>query len=204
MIQIDSISAGLTMIAIMFSLFLFTFEQQVTIIFPLILLVTGITLTLLFGRKVDYDESLEYSEMRKITITTALCLATFALATLVSSDIFFPFIKREMSIGDLRNLSVVSLRLYTFLMAIAEEWFFRGGILSFTARINRFIAPIINGLVFTLYHFSIYGTQYNHLFYVLLAGSILAYATLKTERLSPAMIAHAVNNLMASLYFGGK
>lgn len=202
MILIDSVSAGLTMLAITFSLFLFTFEQSVIIIFPLILLITGVTLTMLFGRKIEYDETMEYIEVRKIFTTTAFCLATFALAALISSEIFFPF-KREMSIGDLNELSLIGLRLYTFLMAIAEEWFFRGAILAFTARINRFIAPAVNGVVFTFYHFSIYRTQWNHLFYVFLAGAILAYATLRTRRISPAMIAHAINNLMASLYFGG-
>lgn len=79
--------------------------------------------------------------------------------------------------------------------AICEEIMFRGVFLRvFEKRFGSVAAIIITGLLFGFYHLRL--TQ---VIVLSLIGMLLAYITIKTDRLWPAMLLHAANNGILSL-----
>jgi membrane protease YdiL (CAAX protease family) len=94
--------------------------------------------------------------------------------------------------------------LFSSLMAISEEMFFRGFILDLLLVSIKlsWIAIFASAGVFTLYHLARYGTQLDSLLYVFGGGLILSWITWKSRRLGPSIIAHTANNILATLGAG--
>lgn len=101
-------------------------------------------------------------------------------------------------------LSGVDAILFSSLMAISEEMLFRGFILDALIRWIKghpYFPIAINSAIFTVYHLARYGLSYN-LLYILAGGFILAWITWRTRRLGPAIIAHTLNNIIATIMAG--
>jgi len=192
MIKQDSISIMMTIVAVAISLYLATYELGVLILFPLILLFSGLILQILYMRRMEYtDHIFEEETSANITYYTML-----AFIGILMGSLFANFVRPQFIIGV--ELSIVSLRLFAALMAICEEQFFRGFFTNFFLKIfnNPYVAAGLSGVVFAIYHFRVYGTS-NAFFYVIISGFALSYVAIKSGRLSPCILAHVINNILA-------
>lgn len=89
----------------------------------------------------------------------------------------------------------VALDLFTLAIspAICEELLFRGALLQICyPALPRFTAIMINGVLFGLFHLSIY-----KFFPTMLLGMTLAYIAIVSNSLYPAMLFHFLNNAIA-------
>lgn len=82
-----------------------------------------------------------------------------------------------------------ALFLMAFLPAVCEELLYRGFILGATSGYSKKAAIIFNGFLFALAHISLV-----RILDTFVLGMILAYVTLKTKSVFPAMFMHFVNN----------
>lgn len=80
--------------------------------------------------------------------------------------------------------------------AVAEEFVFRGALLTcfHRAKVSRHVAAILVGLIFALIHFDLYGLLPRWLL-----GTLFCYLLFWSQSLLPAILAHALNNLLALL-----
>lgn len=190
MIRQDSISHMLIVLAMMFAVYLATFETTTIILFPAILLIIGIGMEMFLERKQEYiDHMTEQRTLKEIGYYTILALMGIFLTG---------FMVHKFVIVELQGISAVS---YSVLMAIAEEQFFRGFItdLLLTKFPNPWMALLSSAAIFTIYHLARYATQPESLTYVLAGGFILSYVAWKSQRISPTMLAHTINNVIATL-----
>lgn len=187
MIQQDSVSRVLIVLAIMVTIFLATFETTAVVLFPAILLITGLVMEFYLEKRREYtDHIFEPLTIRKIGYYTVLAL-------------FGVFVAGYAIQRVPMELTGYDALLYGVLVAVAEEQFFRGFITDWLlSRIgNRMIALFVSALVFMVYHFARYGTATPALVYVFAGGFILSYVAYRSKRLSPCMLAHVANNVIA-------
>lgn len=93
-----------------------------------------------------------------------------------------------------------SVVLYGALMAVAEERFFRKFLTNFfVSKLSPSIGLITSALIFTIFHFAIYGTQVTALVYVFFGGLILGWVAYRSQRLSPSQLGHIISNLVATM-----
>jgi membrane protease YdiL (CAAX protease family) len=183
----------MTALACFILIYLATFEQSYLIIFPAVLLISGLVLQIYFSRKIEVVDSLAQSAPN-ILFYTLVALAGIALASFVAPLLQPPVQKMQ--------LTSFHAMLYSLLIAVAEEQFFRGALLNFLLSSFKglaFLAIALNATVFTVYHFAVYQTSLGALAYVFVGGLVLAWVAWRSNRLSPSMLAHAINNLIASL-----
>jgi len=184
----DGLSQTLTILAVMIVIYLSTFETTVVILFPAVLLITGLVLQFYLQRRVEVVDSLAESA-GNIGFYTLVALAGIALAGFVS-----PAVSRLPKM----ELTGVDAMLYAVLISISEEQFFRGAILNFLLSLtNATVAIFSSAAIFMVYHFAVYGTSTSNLVYVLVGGLALAWADYRSGRISPSMLAHLINNLAA-------
>jgi membrane protease YdiL (CAAX protease family) len=184
----DSISQILTALACFILIYLATFEQTFIILFPTVLLVTGIVLQFYLARKVEVVDGLAESA-GNIGFYTLIALAGITIASFVSPAIsYLP--KME--------LTGVDAMLYAVLIAVAEEQFFRGAILNFLLTLtDSTVAIFSSAVIFMVYHFAVYGTSTLNLVYVLIGGLALSWVAYRSGRLSPSILAHVLNNILS-------
>lgn len=178
----------------MLLIYLGTFMGLTTLLLiPLILLAVGLSFQMYISKKIVHDEGMEPAEARDIFIYTVIALAVIGMGSLVSRDLFKPPLPMAV------ELSITDQYMYGIMYAICEERFFRGAVTSFFMwKINSIaLASFASGGAFMIYHFKVYGSAPDKLLYVAIAGSILAFVTLRSHRLSPATLAHIGNNVMA-------
>jgi len=188
MISHDSLSQILTALACFITIYLATFETTVIILFPALLLITGLVLQFYLVRKVEVVDSL-VENAGNIGFYTLVALAGIALASFVS-----PAVSRLPKM----ELTGVDAMLYAVLIGVAEEQFFRGAILNFLLTLtNSTIAIFSSAAIFMTYHFAVYGTSTSNLVYVLVGGLALAWAAYRSGRLSPSILAHVINNVLS-------
>lgn len=187
----DSISLSLTLAAGMILVYLGTFMGELLII-PLALLFLGLVFQIYISQKIPHDEETSPKELKQVALWVVVCVAAFGLVAM-SENLVIPIL------GSV-ELSVVDAKLYTVLYAISEERFFRGALTLFAywKTNNIGVAAASSGIVFgAIYHQAIYGSNIEKIIYVVLLGTVLGYVTLKTKRLSPAILSHCINNLLA-------
>ena len=78
------------------------------------------------------------------------------------------------------------------LPALVEEFAFRGVILKIMRKHSDSLAVVVSGVMFGLMH-----GNFTQIPFALVVGLILAYITVKTNTLIPAMIIHFLNNSLA-------
>jgi len=186
----DGLSQTCTILAVMIVIYLSTFETTVVILFPAVLLITGLVLQFYLQRRVEVVDSLSESA-GNIGFYTLVALAGIALASFVSPAV---------SGLPKMELTGVDAMLYAVLIGVAEEQFFRGAILNFLLTLtNSTVAIFSSAAIFMVYHFAVYGTSTSNLVYVLVGGLALAWAAYRSGRLSPSILAHVLNNTLSFL-----
>lgn len=191
------------------SVFFSLYSQSYAALLPATMFCLGFILMLGSAGKVERDEDLDNTEKTSIFYwtmvgTAALFIANLAVQNVVGGNMNSftqGSIMANMAgsiTGSITGSQQMDLMLFTVMMALAEEQFFRGGLLRlFTWKSNFSFAILGTSLIFMFYHFKVYGTTQTALMFVLLAGAVLAFITLKSQRLVPAQHAHVVNNLVA-------
>ena len=105
----------------------------------------------------------------------------------------------KLQLFGLSNVLLVKL-MFAQLIAVAEEEFFRRGLLNlFISRVGPIVGIVLTGFLFGIYHISVYSYSYDLLFISAGAGVILGYVSWKTGRNSASMLAHVINNTLAVL-----
>lgn len=200
MIRQDALSKFMIVLALMFAVFLYTFEPTVMVIFPGVLLAFGLGIELFLERRQEYvNHVTEPSTIRTIAYWTILALLGIFMVSF--------YIQEEFMLS-----SVFAAVSFGALMAVAEEQFFRGGITDFlvssypdTISLGFIHLPgwltalVCSAGIFTLYHVGRYGGQPDALMYVFGGGFILNFVAYKSRRISPGMLAHIINNVIAVL-----
>jgi len=193
MILEDSISQTLSVLALMIIVYLATFIGLSDLLFiPLALLLGGIAMQFYMRGKPKHDENINVEELKSMSFFVMIALAGIGLGSLSIPHLFqppsLPF-----------TLTIYDAAMYGVLYAIAEERFFRGFITPFLMWKLPFALPVnfLSGGIFSIYHFSVYGSSVDKLLYVFIAGTILSYVTLQSRRLTPCSVAHIINNLLA-------
>jgi len=183
----DTISVASTAAAVMISVYVATFDLGLVTLMPAILLLSGVALQhLAIGRREPADEILTERGLNTV-MYAALAVAGISLGGLLGS-------KLPLATG----LSAFDAAMFGVLMAVAEEQFFRGFITQWlVAQTTPAMGVLSGAAVFAVYHLAVYGTEPGSLVYVLIAGAILGWVCLQTGRLSPAILAHCINNLIS-------
>lgn len=145
------------------------------------------------------DEEIDAQEGRNVFVYAGVAVVVF-----FTLAYFVPLIPPQylpaLSVATLT--SFVSSQLFVLLIAVSEEQFFRGFLANlFIQRVGILGIPL-NGAVFMIYHFAVYGTSGINLLIVLGAGITLAYIAWATGRVSPTILAHVANNAFASGVIG--
>jgi len=187
MIKFDILSFTFALISVMIATYLYVVVQFQLALVPLVLLLAGMMFSYIMSPG-EIDQELEESLQQKNIMYTGLALLSFAVFSFVLK--FLPLSVEKLSIADAALLGV--------LMAVSEEYFFRGAITQFFAsRLSEPVAVFMSGAVFAAYHTAVYGQMLTSLLYALLAGIILAWIFLRTRSLTPTLLAHIINNLIA-------
>lgn len=188
MINDDAISKMLTLLAAMIAVYLSTFEAgQNILLYPAILLTVGITLQIFLMRRLG-EVSIDGAKNHIAVI------GYFVLASLIISVTGLAIEKAGLSLTGLDMILFVSL------MAIVEERFFRGALTNFfCTTFTPYLGIVLSGAIFAVYHFARYGTDTGKLLFVFMGGFALSLASWKSGRLSPVMLAHLLNNVVAMI-----
>lgn len=189
--KLEPITMGGIVVALLSSIYMSLWaKNDIYILFPTFLLFAGLFLILLFGGK---GKDIPVSEIvdKNITMYYTLIAFLFVVFSSFISKIYVP-----------PKLALVGFPLVVFsvMIAIAEEVFFRGGLLSFFEWIGLpgITNIILTAVTFTVYHLAVY-QSINAWLFVFCSGLVLAYVTRVTGTLAPAMFAHIMNNLMVML-----
>ena len=185
----DYISVTLTITAVAVFIYSATFSPELMLrsTFAIVVALSGIALaTITKTQQVEQDIS--QTDSKLVLVWSAISF--FAILTL---NLFVPAVPFATTADPLGR------RLFAVLIAVAEENFFRGFITPFIAtRLNSVpLGAILAGLMFAIYHIAVYGSI-NVLLIVLGSGIVLSYAVLRTKRLSPTILAHVINNFLAT------
>lgn len=193
MIKLDAVSVALTVSALLCSVYLSLWAAERDIVlFPAILLVSGLFLVIVSGRRIEHDVDISQPEAKEMFIYTCAAMAGILLSAFAGA-IAVPA-SRAMALTKIDQV------VFAVLLAVAEEMFFRGGVLSFLNAYLRsdVLSTLANAAIFTVYHLAVYQAP-SALIFVFGSGLVLAYVTLRSGRLTPAMLAHVLNNLVASM-----
>jgi len=191
MIRQDAVSQVMSLTAVMIVVYLSTFQQGVTILFPAVLLISGITLQFYLQRRYETDFSIDGEEAKNIMYYALIGLAFIAIGGVLAPKLWQPV--QRMQLTGMDQL------LYSMLIAVSEEQFFRGALFNWLLESLPAAALAIVGsaLIFVVYHFAIYQTNFSNLTYVFVGGVALAWIDYRTQRLSPSVLAHVLNNFLA-------
>lgn len=187
--RLDGLGFTLVVLAVMIDLYLVTFTQSVEMLYPTVLLLAGVMLLRLYT-----DFEVEGRARLNYLYYTAMALVGIGIVGLAIPRIF-----RPQSIATL-ELTGFQVTLLVILMAVAEEVFFRGFLLSFFSRklSSTAIAVLFQAIVWAVYHTAVYGSMPGTLVYVVFSGLILGYVTVRSGTLTPAMLAHIIINYIAT------
>lgn len=192
-VELDVVSVGMIACAVMLSVYFATFEKGFYSVFPALLLVSGLVLMRL-STPIEEDEYISGGEAESIGLYTAVGIAgVFLVAWLAPQIASVP-----QSIMP-PHLSVINVKLFAIMMAVAEECFFRGFLMSWFARQfnSDTLAVILQAVVFAAYHTAVYGTSPTLMLYVLMSGGILGFVAWRTGRLSTSMLVHSIINIIS-------
>jgi len=186
-IKFDILSFTLALLSVMVAAYLYVVVQFQLALVPLVLLLAGMMFSYIMS-PAEVDQELEESLQQKNIMYTGLALLSFAVFSFVIK--FLPL--------SVQKLSVVDAMLLGVLMAVSEEYFFRGAITQFfMTRFSEPVAVVMSGIIFAAYHTAVYGQMITSLVYAALAGMVLSYIFVKTKSLTPTILAHTLNNIIA-------
>lgn len=198
MIQHDQISQIFIVFAAMIFIYLFTIAGSAVVIFPLVLLLTGIVLHKFVQHRSKNQEDQDFDDT---PITNENLWKNFIFYTVIA--LFGVFMVSEainvLPLDMTPGLTGIYSLLYEVLIGIAEEEFFRGFVTDWllTSLPSEYIALFLSAVIFCIYHLAVYGTQIASLVYVFFGGLILSWVSYRTLHISPCMSGHMLNNVGA-------
>lgn len=196
----DPITKFLTLLAFVVNIYLLTFDVSFDTAFPAFLLLGGLVINRYLNLTLDEDEEIDQTEGRDILWYTMLALVGIGAGSVVASRFLFIYPASIQGAIVIPILGVIQLyTLQSMIMAVAEEQFFRGVFLQFFSVWGRWIAIVITTIIGVVYHFRVYGMMPGGLLFVFSAWFCFSYIAWKTQRLSPLICAHLINNFMASV-----
>ena len=185
----DRISLTTTVLAAVIFLYSATFPGSLAIkaLFAAVLLFAGFILHITVLGGLRRDEFIDQREGKQILMGF---IASFIVI------VFFNSVFNQCYTGQTTSFEI---RMLAILLAVSEEQFFRGFITPYLAqKMGVWLGSVMSGFVFTIYHFAVYGSNIDALSVVFLAGTCLSLVVLWSRRVSPAILAHIVNNLLAA------
>ena len=188
MIKHDTVSRMLTVLACLITVYLTTFQTaNVVLLYPVVLLILGIVLQRFILRKVEETDSIVQNRWH-IMYYTSLALIGLALTNLYVRT----YLKQSVQFVGMNAL------LFSVMMAISETLFFQGFLTNFfVQKLSPVVGLFVSSLIFTVFHFAVYGLDVDSLTYIFVGGFILNWVAYKSGRLSPPMLAHIMNNVVA-------
>ena len=216
----DKLSVTFTVTAALMIIYLETFlGNPASLAIAITLLTTGIGLQVVIWGKIRRDTTMSEKELTTITTSSLIAMAGMMFASFTIPRVFV-----AASLGSplepVSQLAIYDQFIHGQVYAVAEEIFFRGAVLGFILwqvpydlkfgkllgfklRIPKeWFASGLSATIFALYHLAVYGYT-NATFYVFVAGFILGMVTAYTKRLSPAILAHCMNNAVSVLLVTG-
>ena len=147
------------------------------------ILVVGLTLALLF-KTLAFDLSISKAEFTQIFTWTSICLGAVLMINFVTPQL---------------PLAEFNPKMFGVLIAVAETMFFQGFLLPWLQRLTRIsiLAVVLSALAATAFHFNVYKLDVSALLIVFGGFAMLNFATLQTQRLTPAMLGHSIINFLA-------
>ncbi|MDE2233802.1 MAG: CPBP family intramembrane metalloprotease [Patescibacteria group bacterium] len=119
-------------------------------------------------------------------------------------NLIVPQLPHGLSSTNVQGYQPFTILLFSLDMAIAEEQIFRGFFVNYLA-FSKFgphfkpnYAAVIDGAVFGVYHWGVYGGDPSAIIIVAGAGMVMSAVDLSTGRLLPSTIAHLINNFLSS------
>ena len=191
MIQRDSLSDVLTLMAFFLTLYLSTFDLGILIIFPVVLLTSGI---LLQYYMLDKPSQAKEKHVTAKTTTNICYYTILGFAAIFGIGIISPEVEKLPFLASIRTLSVTSAVMYVSLIAIAEEQFFRGFLTNYLSKKSIFLGILGSSAIFASFHLAVYGQSAAALFYVLASGVVFAWLGIRSGRLVVPMLIHLLNN----------
>lgn len=201
MIRRDSLSDMLTATAFLLCLYLSTFDLGVLIIFPVVLLTSGI---LLQYYMMDKPSQIRERQISAKSATNITYYTVIGFVALMGISMISPKIDKLPFLSQMQTLSVTPAIMFTSLIAIGEEQFFRGWLTNYLTKKSVFLGIFGSAAVFAAFHLAVYGMSGSALFYVLASGVLLAWLGVHSGRLFVPMTIHILNNvgvyMMAVVY----
>lgn len=176
-------------------LYLSTFDLAVILLFPVVLLTAGLLMQYYnFGKPSEVKNGyIDRQSAKSIGYYILLGSASLLFIGLVAPQIeIIPFLANV-------ELNTTQATLYSILIAVAEEQFFRGFLANYLAKQSMLLGIFGSAAIFTVFHLAVYGTVASTMFYVMASGLLLAYVGIRSGRLSVPMIVHIINNFGAWL-----
>jgi len=98
------------------------------------------------------------------------------------------------------DVGFVSTRLFSVLMGVAEESFFRLFLTTFMYKVTKlsWLAIGISSATWTIYHIGRYGGDINAFFVIFMAGLVLGFVMLYSKMADGVIFAHALVNYIAT------
>lgn len=120
-----------------------------------------------------------------------------AIGSLFVENLFLPIVPAQILALSLPMTALM----FTVLMAIAETQFFQGELFVILSQHTKSfaIALILTSVIGVVYHLNVYGTDPSALMYVFIGFTMLTWASWKTRRVLPAMLAHLTNNVAGTV-----
>lgn len=188
-LRLDSFGTSLLILAVMIDLYLATIINVSRILYPSILLLSGVVF-------LKYYTPLKL-DARGVSESNLLYYSLVALGFTWAIGLFVPRLFHQ-SITDLAGNTRL---LFLVLMAVAEEVFFRGFLYGFFVdRLHSlWLGNFVQALLWAVYHTAVYGSMQGVLLYILLVGLVYGWADARTQSLTPGMFSHVIVNLMAGV-----
>ena len=169
-ISVNALNIGLTKISLMS-------------VVAIILIILGIVLG-------DYQLELKMDLARFGRIIESSCIALLGA-------IIVQLLGNQFSVVT-SNYSILGF--FVVLMATAEEFFFRGALLSVISKFSGYIVGIfVSSLIWTVFHYTVYGSNPQVLIVIFLSGLIFGFAVFHSKSLFPSIFAHSIVNLLGVL-----
>jgi len=190
MIRRDSLSDMLTVSSFLICLYLSTFDLGVLIIFPVVLLTSGI---LLQYYMLDKPSQTKEKHITSKAATNIGYYTMLGFAAIFGIGIVSPQVEKLPFLAQV-DLTVTQAVMFASLIAIAEEQFFRGFLTNYLSKKSIFLGILGSAAVFAAFHLAVYGQSMAALFYVLASGVLLAWLGIRSGRLAVPMCIHIMNN----------
>ncbi len=189
-LRLDSFGTSLLVLAVMIDLYLATIINVGRILYPSILLLSGVVF-------LKYYTPLKL-DARNVSEGNLLYYSLVALGFTGAIGLVVPQLFQHQSVLDLAG---DTRALFLVLMAVAEEVFFRGFLYGFFVdRLHSlWLGNFIQALLWAVYHTAVYGSMQGVLLYILLVGLVYGWADARTQSLTPGMFSHVIVNLMVGV-----